>query len=87
MKKLIFLVVIILLTTGCSLDSENVSAQPNVKYIQDRPDIYLYVDKETCVEYLFYTSHGGLIPRYNSDGSLKLNDICKNEINSGGFYD
>lgn len=77
MKKLVFLVVIILLTTGCSLGSENVSAEPNVKYIQDRPDIYLYVDKETCVEYFFYTSSGGIEVRYNSDGSLKLNEICK----------
>ena len=36
--------------------------------------IYIYVDEETGVEYIVYNGYqkGGICPRYNADGSLRV---------------
>ena len=77
MKKIILLIIPILLLCGC----EN---RPTSKY-SDKVDFqgfYLYVDAETCVEY--YVSNGSynvgnVNPRYNQDGTIKLNEQCLEE--------
>lgn len=39
-------------------------------------DIYIFVDKETGVNYIVYEHYdrGGICPRYNSDGSLYVSE-------------
>lgn len=61
MKKLIILIIPIILLCGC--DSEDGAVYNK------------YVDKDNCVMYLS-RSQGGIIPMYNSDGSLKLDKKC-----------
>ena len=78
MKKVIILIICILLLCGCE-------KRPTSKY-SDKvvfQGFYLYVDEDTCVEY--YVSNGynniGIVnPRYNVDGTLKLNKQCLEEI-------
>ena len=65
-KKVLIVLTVLLCLTGCessSKDSEN-------DYT-----IIFYTDSETCVEYIKYVN-GGIIPRFNADGSLKLNKEC-----------
>lgn len=33
------------------------------------------VDQETGVNYVYYSSHGGITPRLNADGSLYVSDV------------
>lgn len=80
MKKIILLMILVLLLCGCE-------ETPTSKY-SDKADFqsfYLYVDAETCVEY--YVSNGtyniGIVnPRYNQDGTLKLNKECLKDMES-----
>ena len=80
MKKTILVMILVLLLCGC----EN---SPTSKY-SDKVDFqgfYLYVDAETCVEY--YVSNGSynignVNPRYNQDGTLKLNKECLKDLES-----
>ena len=37
------------------------------------------VDQETGVNYVYYSSHGGITPRLNADGSLYVSDVNKKE--------
>lgn len=84
MKKFLLLVIIIILLTGCGAESINKKHETNdTYYIQDSLNFYFYVDKETCVEYIIFNGgyHGGITPRLNADGTLKLNKIClKDEV-------
>ena len=81
MKKFLLLVIIIILLTGCGAESINKKHETNdTYYIQDSLnfEFYVDVDKETCVEYIIFNggNHGGITPRLNADGTLKLNKIC-----------
>lgn len=87
MKKFLLLIITItiILLIGCGAEPVNKKQETNdAYYIQDKLDFGFYVDKETCVEYiLFHGSYkGGITPRLNADGTLKLNKIClKDEVN------
>ena len=79
MKKFLLLVIIIILLTGCGAESINEKHETNdTYYIQDSLNFDFYVDKETCVEYIIFNGgyRGGITPRLNADGTLKLNKIC-----------
>lgn len=79
MKKFLLLVIIIILLTGCGAESINKKHETNdTYYIQDSLNFDFYVDKETCVEYIIFNGgyRGGITPRLNADGTLKLNKIC-----------
>lgn len=73
---------IVLLITGCGVDTVNDDAESEnnyeVKYMQEYYGFDFYVDKETCVEYILFqgTYKGSLTPRLNSNGTLKLNENC-----------
>ena len=78
MKKIILLIISILLLCGCE-------KTPTSKYSDkiEGQGFYLYVDAETCVEY--YVSNGmynigSVMPRYNQDGTLKLNKECLKDL-------
>lgn len=76
-KKIIILVIGILLLCGC----EN---RPTSKYSDEVgfQGFYLYVDEDTCVEYYVsngYNNIGVVNPRYNQDGTLKINRQCLKE--------
>ena len=69
-KKVLIILIVLLCLTGCessSKDSEN-------DYT-----IIFYTDSETCVEYIKYVN-GGIISRFNADGSLKLNKECLEHV-------
>ena len=79
MKKFLLLVIIIILLTGCGAESINKKHETNdTYYIQDSLNFDFYVDKETCIEYIIFNGgyRGGITPRLNADGTLKLNKIC-----------
>ncbi len=84
MKKILLLIIIIILLTGCGAESINKKHETNdTYYIQDSLNFDFYVDKETCVEYIIFNGgyRGGITPRLNADGTLKLNKIClKDEV-------
>lgn len=73
MKKTIFLVLAALLlvcaSAGCIAVEER-------NYIADYK-VQIYVDKETGVEYILIglgPNYDGIAPRYNADGTLKINE-------------
>lgn len=70
----------ILFLTGCSTPITPIDKEEknNIYYIKDSNGYAFYIDKETCVEYI-YSSHGYFIPRLNSDGTLLLNEKCLKE--------
>lgn len=79
MKKILLLIIPILLLIGCgakpiSEDNNNETSY----YIQSSKKFSFYVDKKTCVEYIIYNNayQGGITPRLNTDGTLKLNETC-----------
>lgn len=79
MKKILLLVVPLLFLTGCGAEPINKTKTKNFTYyIQDSDLFDIYVDKESCVEYLRYAYgyKGGITPRLNADGTVKLNKIC-----------
>ena len=68
MKKIIAICLILSFLTGCS-----------VKYDNDLNNRNTYIDEDTCVEYFVssgYYSKGVFSPKYNRDGTLKLNKKC-----------
>lgn len=78
---------IVLLLTGCGADTVNdddAESKDNyeIYYIQEYYAFDFYVDKETCVEYIVFQGSykGGLTPRLNDDGTLKLNKNCLKEV-------
>lgn len=79
MKKMIILIIAILLLCGCENKNGN-------KY-SDKPIVtnifYVYTDEDTCVEYFVsYGTYnvGNVMPRYNQDGTLKLNKQCLRDL-------
>lgn len=79
MKKISLLIITIILLTGCEAEHVNKKQETNdAYYIQDKLNFVFYVDKETCVEYIIFNGgyKGGITPRLNTDGTLKLNEIC-----------
>lgn len=77
--KMILLVIgITILTSGCEVASE--VNEYTINSISNY--FYVYTDPETCVEYFVsYGTYnmGNFQPRYNVDGTLKLNEVCVNE--------
>lgn len=78
MKKILLLIILTLFLTGCGAEPINKKIETNdTYYIQSSPYFDFYVDKETCVEYIYsYKGDGCFIPRLNTDGTLKLNETC-----------
>lgn len=80
MKKIIIkfslVSIMILMLCGCSEQKENKYSE-ETNYMGSR--FTIYVDDETCVEYFVsngsYNS-GNVLPRYNENGTLKLNHKC-----------
>ena len=68
-KKVLIVLTLLFCLTGC---------ESNSKDSEDDYTILFYTDSETCVEYIKYASidKGGITPRFNADGSLKLNKEC-----------
>lgn len=80
MKKILLLIILTLLLTGCGAEPISKTDSNNTYYIQDSSTYDFYINKETCVEYI-YRSYGYFIPRLNADGTLKLNETClKNKV-------
>ena len=63
MKKILLLITLILLLSGCSIESVR------------NPQMVNYVDEDTCVIYLT-RYEAGITPMYNQDGTLKLDKEC-----------
>lgn len=76
MKKIILVLMAVLLvcaSAGCIEEEE----KPLLKLEYDDYRVYTYVDEYSGVEYVYITNlHGysGLAPRYNADGTLKINE-------------
>lgn len=87
MKKIILLLTLGLLLTGCGAKPINEDKGTGY-YMQDSMNFDFYVDKETCVEYVVFKGgyKGGFTPRLNTDGTLKLNEICLKNLGSVGNY-
>lgn len=76
MKKVIIFIIVLLLLCGCENNQENEYSESSL-YIGNR--FTLYVDEETCVEYFVSAgayNNGNVLPRYNQDGTLRLNKKC-----------
>lgn len=87
MKKIILVLLAVLLmcaSAGCIAEEETEEVVSD-KYIRNYEDgpyyVSVYVDKYTGVEYLIYDCYqsGGMCPRYNADGTLKINEEFKND--------
>lgn len=82
MKKICLILILVLLLCGCEKNKENEYSEGSY-YIGNR--FTLYVDEETCVEYFVSngTSSIGIVtPKYNQDGTLKLNKKCIEKENN-----
>ena len=88
MKKSIFLVLVAVLlvctSAGCIAEGEPEEVTPD-KHIQNYRYgsycVFVYVDEHTGVEYLVFSDsrQGGIAPRYNADGTLKINVRFRND--------
>lgn len=79
MKKMLLLIIPTLFLTGCGAEPISKTETKNLTYyIQDSMNFDFYIDKETCIEYIIFSGgyKGGITPRLNTDGTLKLNEIC-----------
>ena len=82
MKKIILVLAALLLvcgSAGCITEEETEEkVSPDVYILRDETPhyIFVYVDEYTGVEYLIYDGYhsGGVCPRYNADGTLKINE-------------
>lgn len=85
LKHILLVVCVVFLvcaSAGCIMAEED-GALPD-KYIHNYKHgyyhVYVYVDVYTGVEYLIYNDvagyagYGGICPRYNPDGTLKINE-------------
>lgn len=79
MKKIRLLTILIplILLCGCKVLADKRYSNVNLS-----SDLYIYTDEDTCVQYFvsngFYNS-GNVSPRFNQDGTLKLNEECVKE--------
>lgn len=73
-KKIVILLLLTLLVSGCSTSEEEIKNE--TLYIGTE----VRVDKETCVEYIRVKEQWNygfvIVPRYNQDGTLRLNKKC-----------
>lgn len=81
LKHILLVVCVVLLvcaSAGCIMEEED-GALPD-KYIQNYKYgsycVFVYVDELTGVEYLIFSDsrQGGITLRYNTDGTLKINE-------------
>ncbi len=76
MKKIKLLIIPVLLLLLCGCEESVDKSYTNVEIADD---FYIYTDADTCVEYFVSYGHynmGNVYPRYNADGSLKINNWC-----------
>ena len=76
MKRIILLLIICICLCGCEKHQENEYSE-GTYYIGKR--FTIFVDKETCIEYFVSAgayNNGNVLPRYNQDGTLRLNKKC-----------
>ena len=62
-------------SAGCIAEEET-KEKISLLYSESPQYIFSYVDEYTGVEYLIYDGcyNGGMCPRYNADGTLKINE-------------
>lgn len=77
MKKILIIPLLLLLITGCTSKNEDNNCDTNYQEINDN-FIYYYTDEDTCVEYIVFSGYrkGGITPKLNTDGTIKLNKKC-----------
>ena len=79
MKKILLLIISLMILTGCGAKpiSEDKATETSY-YIQDSELFDIYVDKETCIEYIIFNGYhrGNAMIRLNADNTLKLNETC-----------
>ena len=76
MKKNKLLVIPILLVLLCGCEKSVDKKYTNVNLADD---FYIYTDVDTCVQYFVSSTSynsGNVSPRFNPDGTLKLNKEC-----------
>lgn len=84
--KLLIIPVAALLLCGCDEKPiEEVKSEQYEYYMQGSEKFKFYVDKQTCVEYIEFSSGYSkhITPRLNADGTLIINEICINELKKG----
>ena len=69
MKKVLLLIILLILLTGCGSNLDETD-----DYLQDVTSYYIETDKETCVEYIVGVYR--LSVRLNTDGTPMLNEEC-----------
>lgn len=81
MKKLLLAFALLVSLVGCEEIKNNRIKEIKFEVIHNEKWVNVLVDKETGVEYIFYDGgyNGGLSPRYNADGTLKINEEYKGE--------
>lgn len=73
--KYLFLIFVIVLMTGCGDKEYKEKENDRMITIYTGFVLSIYVDNETCIEYLS-RANGGIIAMYDSDGNIKLNNKC-----------
>lgn len=83
MKKKIILVLLAVLLVCASAGCIAVEAEELSDKLENHRSEYVqvYIDESTGVEYLVYNCYGlgGICPRYNADGTMKINEEFKND--------
>lgn len=69
--SILFAFVLVLCLVGCveTNETNETNEADKLKSIYDNY-IYVWTDEETGVQYIVYISKGGIIPRFNADGTL-----------------
>ena len=77
-KRILLALVLIASLVGCARaeTSSNIVDEFECSYFDNLSNVYLLTDKTTGVEYILYIGiqKAGLSPRYNADGTLKINE-------------
>lgn len=76
MKQIKLLVIPMILILLCACDKSVERKYDETKFSDD---FYIYTDVDTCVQYFVssgYYNSGNVSPRFNPDGTLKLNKEC-----------
>lgn len=87
MKKHYLIIIFIIITfclCGCGKYQENEYSE-STYYNGTR--FTIFVDAETCVEYFVSNGTynlGNVMPRYNQNGTLKINNKCLNDLERKG---